>query len=344
MALKYLIVDDEPLAHKIIEKFGADVPHLTKVGNCYDAIEAMGVLQQEDVDLIFLDIKMPKLKGLDFLRSLSRPPSVILTTAYKEYALEGYELNVVDYLLKPFSFNRFFQAVSKVVDKRSMTKHVVDWVVERQVRIKMLVKRVLKSPVYHRFVEGAPGLTEIAILGHAMRAAKGALRQAADFDVVVLDAPATGHGVYLLTAPRLFAETIGEGPFADLAAEVATYVADPAACGLVVVTLAEEMPVQEALELRRALAERFGSEPELLVANGLYPALPPDAPEAGDDELTALWRQRHELNRRELARLEKAWDGPRIDLPLLPIDRGSDLVTALTARFDAALDTGVGSR
>ncbi len=223
-------------------------------------------------------------------------------------------------------------------------KHVVDWVVERQVRIKMLVKRVLKSPVYHRFVEGAPGLTEIAILGHAMRAARGALRQAADFDVVVLDAPATGHGVYLLTAPRLFAETIGEGPFADLAAEVAAYVADPVACGLVVVTLAEEMPVQEALELRRALAERFGSEPELLVANGLYPALSPDVAKNGGDELAALWRQRHELNRRELARLEKAWDGPRIDLPLLPIDRGADLVAALTARFDAALDAGVGAR
>jgi len=88
---------------------------------------------------------------------------------------------------------------------------VVDWVVEKQVRIKMLVRRVLKSPIYHRFVEGAPGLTEIAILGHALRLARGDLRHAPDLDTVVLDAPATGHGVYLLTAPKLFADAIMEG-------------------------------------------------------------------------------------------------------------------------------------
>ena len=210
---------------------------------------------------------------------------------------------------------------------------VVDWVVEKQVRIKMLVRRVLASPIYHRFVEGAPGLTEIAILGHALRLARGDLPDAPAVDVVVLDAPATGHGVYLLTAPRLFAEAIREGPFARLAGEVADYVADSQACGLGVVTQAEEMPGQEALELRRALAERFGREPELLIANGLYP--PPDGA-AG--ELAQLWRRRRRLNVRELERLERRWQGPRIDLPLLPIDGGAELVAALAQRFDAKLD------
>ncbi len=213
---------------------------------------------------------------------------------------------------------------------------IVDWVVERQVRIKMLVKRVLASPIYHRFVEGAPGLTEIAILGHALRLVQGQLPDTPRLDVVILDAPATGHGLYLLTAPKLFAETISEGPFAELAGEVASYVADPQAMGLVVVTTAEEMPVQEALELRRALAAKVDREPELLIANGLYPAIPPGV--AGDDQLTALWRRRRRLNIQELARLDSEWQGPRVDLPLLPIDSGVELVAALMERFDAALD------
>ncbi|MCP3964527.1 MAG: ArsA family ATPase [bacterium] len=218
-------------------------------------------------------------------------------------------------------------------------RHVADWVVEQQVRIKMLVRRVLASPIYHRFVEGAPGLTEIAILGHALRLARGDLRGAPEIDTVVLDAPATGHGVYLLTAPRLFAETIGEGPFARLAQEVAEFVADPEASGLVVVTLAEEMPVAEALELRRALTERFGREPELLIANGLYPELPGRGVDDNDEgETSELWRRRRRLNVRQLARLDREWRGPRIELPLLPIDEGSELVAALGEPFDAALD------
>ncbi|MEM7356450.1 MAG: ArsA-related P-loop ATPase [Acidobacteriota bacterium] len=213
-------------------------------------------------------------------------------------------------------------------------RQVVDWVVKKQVRIKMLVERVLRSPIYHRFVEGAPGLTEVAILGHAMRLARGDLRRAPKVDVVILDAPATGHGVYLLTAPKLFAETIGEGPFAELASEVAGYVADPEVSGLAVVTLAEELPVQEALELRRELADRLDRQPELLIANGLYPKLA----ETADTELAALWRQRRELNVSELERLSQRWSGPRIDLPLLPIDRGVELVDSLAEHFDEALD------
>ncbi len=216
-------------------------------------------------------------------------------------------------------------------------QQVADWVVERQVRIQLLVRRVLKSPIYHRFVEGAPGLTEIAILGHALRLVRGDLKGAPKIDTVVLDAPATGHGVYLLTAPKLFAEAIVDGPFARLAGEVAEFVADRQGCGLVVVTLAEEMPVQEALELRQSLAERFGREPELLIANGLYPPLPEGAGGA-EDATTALWRRRRRLNCQELEHLERRWQGPRIELPLLPIDGGAELVAALGRRFEAGLD------
>lgn len=112
---RYLIVDDEPIAHRIIERYCNNLPHLEHAGDCYDALEAIQFLSKESVDLMFLDINMPKLKGFDFLKTLANPPKVIVTTAYKEFALEGYELNVADYLLKPFSFERFVKAVNKAV-------------------------------------------------------------------------------------------------------------------------------------------------------------------------------------------------------------------------------------
>lgn len=114
--IKYMIVDDEPLAHELIEEFCGMLPHLKLGKNCYSAMEAMEFLNNSgSVDLMFLDLNMPKLKGFEFLRTLSNPPKVIVTTAYKEFALEGYELNVVDYLLKPFSFERLVQAVNKAL-------------------------------------------------------------------------------------------------------------------------------------------------------------------------------------------------------------------------------------
>ena len=112
--LKYIIIDDEPLAHEIIEEYCSMLPHLQLEKNCYSAMEAMQYLNKSTVDFIFLDINMPKLKGLDFLKTLSNPPATIITTAYKEHALEGFELNVVDYILKPFSFDRLVKAVNKV--------------------------------------------------------------------------------------------------------------------------------------------------------------------------------------------------------------------------------------
>ncbi|WP_394749255.1 LytR/AlgR family response regulator transcription factor [Spongiimicrobium salis] len=111
--ISYIIVDDEPLAHELIEEFCGMLPHLELKKNCYNALEAMQFLNGTNVDLMFLDLNMPKLTGFEFLKTLSFPPKVIVTTAYKEFALEGYELNIADYLLKPFSFERFVKAVNK---------------------------------------------------------------------------------------------------------------------------------------------------------------------------------------------------------------------------------------
>jgi len=120
MKLKCLIIDDEPLAQRVLEKYISELPGLELKGKCSDAIEAMDVLQEQEVDLIFLDINMPRLSGINFLKTFKNPPMVIITTAYTEYALESYELNVLDYLKKPFSFERFLQAVQKAEEKKKV--------------------------------------------------------------------------------------------------------------------------------------------------------------------------------------------------------------------------------
>lgn len=109
-----IIVEDEPLAAEVLEDYIRQIPFLQLKGICSDAIYAMEILQKEKIDLIFLDIHLPKLKGFDFLKALKNPPQVIITSAYQEYALQGYELNVVDYLLKPIEFSRFLMAVNKL--------------------------------------------------------------------------------------------------------------------------------------------------------------------------------------------------------------------------------------
>lgn len=112
--LRCLIVEDEPLAADILVEYVKRIPFLELKGTCADSIEALEVMQRETIDLILLDIHLPGLKGLDFIRTLQNPPAIILTTAYHQYALEGYELSVVDYLLKPIEFKRFLEAVNKV--------------------------------------------------------------------------------------------------------------------------------------------------------------------------------------------------------------------------------------
>jgi len=114
--IKYIIVDDETASHDNIKDYASNLTYLSFQKSCYNAFEALEYLNKHSIDLIFLDINMPKLSGLEFLKTLSNPPKIIITTAYKEFALEGYELNIEDYLLKPFNFSRFVKSVSKVSD------------------------------------------------------------------------------------------------------------------------------------------------------------------------------------------------------------------------------------
>ncbi|HVU94232.1 MAG TPA: response regulator transcription factor [Puia sp.] len=111
--IKCLVVDDEPLAREVLVRFVGREPSVHLTGECGNAVEALNLLRQQPVDLLFLDIQMPELLGTDLLRILRNPPKVILTTAYPEFALEGFELDVVDYLLKPIQFERFLKAVHK---------------------------------------------------------------------------------------------------------------------------------------------------------------------------------------------------------------------------------------
>ncbi len=109
-----IIVEDEPLAAEVLQDYIRQVPFLNLKAVCVDAIYAMEFLQKEKIDLVFLDVHLPRLKGLDFLKTLQHPPHIIIVSAYHEYALEGYEHNVVDYLLKPVEFSRFLMAVNKL--------------------------------------------------------------------------------------------------------------------------------------------------------------------------------------------------------------------------------------
>lgn len=117
MHLKCLIIDDEPIAQEIIESYLEPFDQIEIVGKCLNAIEANKQIHEQHIDLIFLDIEMPHIDGLSFVKNLENAPKVIITTAYREYALEGYELNVVDYLLKPISQDRFLKALNRVLIK-----------------------------------------------------------------------------------------------------------------------------------------------------------------------------------------------------------------------------------
>lgn len=119
MKLRCLLVDDEPPALQILASYVGSLDNLELTGKCFNAFEAMQVLQRTPVDIIFLDINMPRLLGTEFIRTLRNPPKIIFTTAHKDYALEGFELDAVDYLLKPFSLERFIRAINKITDSGS---------------------------------------------------------------------------------------------------------------------------------------------------------------------------------------------------------------------------------
>ena len=115
MKIRCLLVDDEPIALDVLELYVGKVDVLEVAGKCRSAVEAFTALQHQKIDLLFLDIQMPQLSGLDLLKTLPHPPKVIITSAYRQYALEGYEFDVVDYLIKPVPFERFMKAVGKVL-------------------------------------------------------------------------------------------------------------------------------------------------------------------------------------------------------------------------------------
>jgi len=204
---------------------------------------------------------------------------------------------------------------------------VIEGLVHEKVPIGYLARKIVESTAFHQFVEGAPGLKETAVLGYAYRVLHEGRRTRVD--VVILDAPATGHGATLLAAPGLLAQASEGGQLGSMAADLAAFLADPTRCAVVLATLAEEMPIQETLELLEVLRARLGVRPELIVANGLYPPL---AGASGPE----LLRRRRRLNEAELARLAAVWDGPLAVLPLLALDRGPALIQALAARLAEA--------
>ena len=131
MKINCIIVDDEPASREILEKYISDCTSLNLIFSCKNAFEANDIINQEQIQLIFLDINMPKLSGIKFYKSLSNPPFVIFTTAYPEYAVEGFEVDAIDYLLKPFSFERFLKSVNKALNifNQIETKNHVPFIV-----------------------------------------------------------------------------------------------------------------------------------------------------------------------------------------------------------------------
>ena len=130
--MKVIIVDDEPLALDVIETYVSRMPNLELIARCNNAFEANEALKNNEIDLMFLDIQMPQLTGIDFLKTLKIPPMVIFTTAYQQYAVEGFELNAIDYLLKPISMDRFMKAVNKASEQYELHHKEVKTVVHTE--------------------------------------------------------------------------------------------------------------------------------------------------------------------------------------------------------------------
>jgi anion-transporting ArsA/GET3 family ATPase len=215
-------------------------------------------------------------------------------------------------------------------------RELIDDLVREKLKVKLLVNRVLASPVHRHFTEGAPGLKESAVFGRALRMVEGhgppALRRP---DVVILDAPATGHGVSWLAAPQLVADVVRSGPIGHMAELIAAFLGDPNRFGVVVVTTAEEMPVEESKELIGALRTRLDRQPEAVIANALYP--PTDDDDGATDPATRLWRDRRAINVAQLERLDASWAGPLAEIPLMPLDPGPALVGAVARQLAAQL-------
>lgn len=150
--LKCLIIDDEPLAQNVIENYLKNVTYIDLIAKCDNALSALTYIKKQKIDLIFLDISMPFISGIDFIKTLQNPPAIILTTAHKEFAVESYELNVLDYLLKPISFERFLKAINKLENVGSkVIQPVIDdsgsdtfiYVKSEKKNVKILLREIL---------------------------------------------------------------------------------------------------------------------------------------------------------------------------------------------------------
>jgi anion-transporting ArsA/GET3 family ATPase len=206
---------------------------------------------------------------------------------------------------------------------------LVDRQVEERVPIRLLAERLLAHPLYQQFVDGAPGLEELAVLDHVERSLRG------EFDCVVLDGAASGHALGQLQAPALVSEVVRSGPFARLAERLKGFVADPRRCRTLLVSTAEEMPVEETLELARDLQTALGQPAALLAINQLAPdELPAEGP--GEEPPLVLWRHRLALQERCRERLLSDWRGAVVELPWLPLPRGAVLARALADRLSVA--------
>lgn len=150
--MKIILVDDEPLALEVLETHFANIPDIEIVAKCKNALEANEVLNKTSVDLMFLDIQMPQLTGIDFLKTLSKPPLVVFTTAYSKYAMEGYEYNVLDYLLKPIAFDRLFKTINKARERLNLVSksdnglisHATEQAIEQEYMFVKSDKKLIK--------------------------------------------------------------------------------------------------------------------------------------------------------------------------------------------------------
>ena len=158
--LRCIIADDEPIARQILENYISELSNLELIASCKNAFEVMEVLQREPVDLLFLDINMPKISGLSLLKTMRQKPKVVITTAYPEYAVEGFELSVTDYLLKPFSLERFLQAIFKVQEQLKVQRPTVVSMKKEDVSASIFVKsdkKIIKldfDAIYHIMAYG----------------------------------------------------------------------------------------------------------------------------------------------------------------------------------------------
>jgi anion-transporting ArsA/GET3 family ATPase len=245
--------------------------------------------------------------------------------------------NLHQLLDTPPSGGEIVEAASNLWLQHLDPRELLDDLVREKLKVGALARKVLASPVHLHFTEGAPGLKQTAVFGRALRMIEGhGPKQFRQPDVVILDAPASGHGIAWMTAPQLVSEVISSGPIGHMAAEIATFLADRNRFGSIVVTTAEEMPVQESLELLGAMSTRLDRQPELVVVNAMYPPAP--KPRRRDDEATSLWIRRRRINEDELARLRADWDGPTVVVPLEPIDAGPVLVGVVGEHLANALE------